>query len=872
VNTSSVENRIIGLILPVGAIIHPAAIGALSRIARSRISSLAGEKIKPMSSAVYLQTVGQDIAFALRAMRKNSVFAITAVFTLALGIGGNTAIFTVIRAVLLKELRYRDAGRIVRVSADYDESNDKDEALSLVRLEYLRKCASFNPLGSFLNSSRETLTLTGDGEPEALKGARVSANFLEILGVRPVLGRSFLPSEDVPGGPAVAMISAELWQRRFSRDPQIDQRVVRLNSTVYTVVGVLPAGFAFPYPGADVWVPRPAEWSWLPSRYWNTVTTLIGFARLSPGANLVKAQAEMQVLNHEYEASHPGEPAAKVRLTVLKDRLTANVRPTLWMLFGATGFVLLISCANVANLLMSRATSRQREFGVRAALGAGRGRLIRQMLVESLVLVAIGGACGALVAGWILGAFGYFRDLGLPRAGEIRLDGAVLGFTVFISLLTGIVFGLVPAMRMSRPELADMLRTDGATRGIGSNSRAIGLNARSLIVVGQVALSVVLLIGAALLIESLARLRNVVTGFEPSGLLTARISLPTIRYDTDEKKALFFQRVVERVEALPGARAVGVGMSLPTTSWLRTSPVMIQGQPPLDPVKSQTSVQVQSVTPGYFSAMEIQVRRGREFTARDNTVGALPVVVINEKLARHFWPDYPAGQNPVGKHLWEAADKAAGWLEIVGVVADVHEGGLGFDATPELYVPTVVHTPQAAYLVVRTGGNPLRLAESIRRAVFAVDPAQPLTDIKTMNAVFEASIGNRRLTMQLLGLFAGVALLLALVGIYGVTAYSVAQRTRELGIRRALGAQQSDLLGLVLKQVLVLTMIGAVVGVAGALALTRVMNALLFGITATDPATFLGIVSFFMVASLTASLIPAWRAGSLDPMAALRTG
>ena len=461
----------------------------------------------------------------------------------------------------------------------------------------------------------------------------------------------------------------------------------------------------------------------------------------------------------------------------------------------------------------------------------------------------------------------------LPGAGEIRLDGMVLGFTVALSIATGVLFGLFPSLRVSRPDLAAMLRESGAgASGAAARRGAFAGNARGLLVAGQIALSIVLLIGAALLMRSFARLRSVDPGFRPANLLTMRIALPLARYDTDQKREAFFRELLPRVEELPGVRGAAIALSLPTTNGIRTNIFGVQGRAPLDPREPSSFGLVQSITPEYFRTLRIPLKRGREFTAHDNTPGAPPVMMINESMARRLWPEYPGGEDPIGQHIAEGYDMAAGWMEVVGIVADIHEGGLASESAPEFYVPCAVHAPRTVYLVARTAGDPLRLANAVRGSVLAVDHDQPVSDVKTMDAVLEGTLGQRRLTMLLLGLFAGVALLLALVGINGVTAYAVAQRTQELGIRRALGAQQADILRLVLKQALVLALSGAALGIGGALALTRVMKSLLFQTSATDPATLAGIPLLFVLVALAASYFPARRAARIDPMAALRVG
>jgi len=824
-----------------------------------------------------LEQLLKDLIFSWRGLRRNRAFTITGVAILALGIGGNTAMFTIIRHVLLKPLEYRDPDRLVYFSLDNVQRMVRDGSFGLPRLEELRKSAqSFTAIWAFLHS-REEMTLSGVGEPEPLKGARVSANFLEILGVRPLIGRGFIDAEDMRGGAAVAMISEALWRRRFGGDPQITGKTASLDSIACTIVGVLPAGFDFPMTGVDVWVPRPSEWSILPSRYWSGITVLNGFARLRAGVTIQQAQAEMDVLNRQYAAAHPNpfEKDASMRLVPLKDRLVSNVRKMLWTLAGAVAFVLLIACANVAGLLMARASARSREFALRASLGAPRSRLIAQLLVESATLAGAGGILGLILAYWALGAIKLadavamsspVMPLALPGAGGIKLDGTVLLFTVALSLVTGIVFGLAPALGASRPDVAEALRASG--EGATAVSRKSMLP-RGALVMGQIAMSMVLLIGAALLIQSFARLRGVDPGFAPDHLLTMKIALPAARYDSEQKRAAFFTDAVARMESIPGVRGAAMAMTLPTTTWIRTNVVNVEGRAPVDDDDQSSFAVLQSVTPDYFRTLELKLKRGREFEARDNAPGAPPVIVVNETLARRLWADYPS-VDPVGRHMGEGYDKRAGRMEIVGVVADVREGGVASDPVAEFYVTATLHPPQNAYLVLRTASDPRSFANAARAEVLAIDRDQAVSDVWTMEEVLEASMGQRRLAMYLLGSFAGVALLLAVVGIYGVIAYSVAQRTKEMGIRRALGAQQADILRLVLSQTLGLTLGGVAIGIAGAWALTGVMKTMLFGVTTTDPATFLAIGAVFVVAGLAAGYLPARRAVRVDPMAALR--
>lgn len=815
--------------------------------------------------------IWRDLRLTVRGMRKSVAFVATAVLTLALGIGANTAMFSVIRAVMLRPLDFREPDRLVFLSVENAARNVHDGQFGLPQFEDLRAHArTVESLGAY-GANPETFSISGDsGEPEALRGARVSGNFLEVLGVHPLLGRSFLEEEDRRGGPCVVLISAALWKRRFGGQAGVAGKTATVDSSACTIAGVLPDGFQFPFADVDVWEPRPSEWSGLPSRFWN-IPLLKGFARLKPGVTLEQAGAELQVLHSHYQGMI-WEVGSTMRVVWLRDRLIADLRPMLWMLAGAVALVLLIACANVASLLVARGLARSHELAVQAALGAGRGRLIGQLLTESLVLATAGGAAGVLLAGWMLRGVKAVGNLGrtsalalyLPGGNDIRINGLVLGFTLALCVVTGVLFGLFPALQSSRPDLTDMLRERGAVKGRG------GLSLRSALAMGQVALSVVLLIGAALLIESIARLRAVNPGFQAANLLTMKIPLPGNRYDTDQKRRAFFDELTRRVEALPGVRAAAVAQSLPTTTNNLNTNVAVEGQPWIDP-REQPLAQLQSISPGYFAAMGIPMRRGREFTAADNQMGARAVVIINESFARRFWPAYPRGIDPVGQHMFEGADKLRG-AEIIGVACDVHERSLSADPTPEFFVPTSVHPPQTAYLAVRTDGDPMAWARAVRAEVSGVDRDQAISEVRSMETLFDLLLKQRHLTMLLLSAFAGVALLLALIGLYGITAYAVTQRTQEVGIRRALGAQGGDILRLVLGQSMGIAVAGVAGGVAGAFALTRVLRQFLFQVSATDPVVFAGIAVLFLAVAAIASLVPARRAARVDPMEALRAG
>ena len=806
-----------------------------------------------------LEPLWQDIRYALRGMRKKPAFAATAVLTLALGIGGNTAMFTVIRAVVLKPLPYRDPDRMVSISG----------GATPTRFSEMKAAArSYTELGTYVGP--ENITLSGGAEPEVLRCIRASAGFLRIAGLEPILGRGFRPEEDSPGGAPVAMISAELWERRFGADPQIAGKTVTLSTTAYTIIGVLPPHLQFPFPNMDIWVAGPAEDPNIPaaSRALSPYLTLLG--RLKPNVSIEQANAEMKVLRRQYASLHPamldGKPQL-VEVTAMRDSLVANVRSMLFMLFGAVGLVLLIACANVAALLLARASFRSREFAVRSALGAARTRLIQQLLAESILLSIAGGALGIALAAGILRVIPGLSAFQLPRATEIRLDWIVLAFTVALSVATGVLFGLAPSLGASRPDLMSTLRASAGTLNPATPRRILAaLNLRGLLVVGQIALSVILLIGAALLIESIARLRHVDAGFNPASLLTLRISLPPVRYDTDRKRAAFYQDLVRAVEASPGVRSGAAAIYLPMMGFAGV-PVQDAAKPRLR--LNQRPIEIfGSVTPGYFRTLEIPLRRGRDFDERDRADSPL-VTIIDEGMARQLWPNYPNGEDPIGKHLLIGGINLNP-VEVVGVAANVRQALEGNPWPGTVYLPFTQRAPQAASIAIRTEGPPLRFAKAVREQLRVLDPDESIAGVQTMDALLEAQVGQRRLLMILLESFAGVALLLAVIGIYGVIAYSVSQRTQEVGIRRALGARQSDIVWLVIKHGLFLMLPGIALGLGGAGALTRVMKALLFQISATDPATFAAIAVLFLLVALAASYIPARRAARIDPMAALR--
>lgn len=815
-----------------------------------------------MSRTAVFDSLQQDLKYGIRTMRKNPAFSVAVVITIALGIGANTAMFSVIRAVLLKPLEYREPDRVLFMT----------EGATPMRAEEITSASrSYSAIGEFAGGF-ENLALSGAGEPEVLKGARVSANFLDILGVAPLQGRSFLAEDDKPGAAPVAMISAGLWRRRFGRDTAILGKTATLGGVPTIIIGVLPPGFQFPLTGTEVWLTRPQDWSVISPPGRPISPTLAVFGRLKPHVEMQQANAELQVLNQQYTAAHPEMLDAKKEspdvVRSLKEELISDIRPKLWMLFGAVGFVLLIVCANIASLLLARATGRAREFAVRAAIGAGRARIIGQLMAESALLALLGGVIGVGLAAGGVSVIRRMTFVDMPRAGEIRIDAMVLGFGIALALLAGIAFGLAPALIASRPDLAVVLRGSGEGTMAARTRLFAGLGSRGLLVVGQVAMSIILLIGATLLIESLARIYRVDPGFQPSGLLTMKVALSPTRYDNDQKKAALYDQVAQRIGSLPGVQGAAFTLTLPMADqWLGTT-VEVTGRPEVRLNERPTAL-FQNSTPGYFRTLEIGLKRGREFTAHDKA-GAVPVVIINESLARVLWPQYPKSQDPIGQHLLIGNDLQP--KEIVGIATDVHQTGKDSDPMAALYLPCAQKPPASAMLVVRTNGDPLTFGNAVRSQVLAIDPDQPVSEIATMDALVDASEGQLRLMMRLLGTFAGAATLLAVIGFYGVISYSVVQRTKEIGIRRALGAPRNNILSLVARQVLILALAGVVLGVGGAFALTRLLQDLLFQVSATDPATFVGISILFVLVALAASYIPARRAAGVDPLVALRIG
>ncbi len=817
-----------------------------------------------------MNAIWQDLRYGARMLLKKPGFTLIAVITLALGIGANTAIFSVVQAALLSPLPYDESSRLVVVWQSYPQRGMDLVPMSFPNFVDLRDQAQvFEEVGVFGNIS---MSLTGSGEPERITGMRVSATLLPISGVAPLMGRAFLPEEDRPGGNRVVTLSHGLWQRRFGADPQIVGENIILDDQSRTVVGVMPPDFDFPppfkitfasipvtYPSADFWVPvaLDANTQGRGSRNFGMI------GRLKPGVTLQQARAEMNTIARRLEQQYAGgNTGLELRLLPLYEQVVGKVGPVLYLLFGAVGFVLLIACANVANMLLARSAGRASEIAIRLALGASRWRLIRQLLTESLLLSLLGGGLGLLLASWAVDLIVAISPDSLPRVKEVGINGPVLGFTLLISLLTGIVFGLAPALQASKPDLNEALK-EGGRSAAGSFGRS---RLHGLFVVAEVALALVMLVGAGLMMNSFVRLQRVNPGFNPENLLTVRVSLPQSRYGQTPQQTSFYQQVIQRFETLPGAQSVSAIDTLPFQNE-NNGGLRIEGYAPSS-FYDRPQANYRTISPSYFRVMGIPLRRGREFRP-DDVAGQPGVAIINEEAARRFWPN----QDPIGKRISpDGAGFPPGvWLSIVGIAGDVRHSTLDAAPKPEVYWAYPQYPVRSLTFVLRTTIEPMSLAAAARKEIWAVDQDLPITRLQTMEGLISASIAQQRLYLSLMGVFAAVALLLAAVGIYGVMSYAVAQRAHEIGIRMALGAQTSDVLKLVVGQSMKLTMMGVAVGLVTAFGLTRLITNLLFGVSATDPATFVAVALLLTGVALAACYIPARRATKVDPMMALRT-
>lgn len=790
----------------------------------------------------------QDMRYGLRALAKQPTFTVAAVLTLALGIGANTAMFSTINAILLRQLPYENPDRLVTVwQTNPQKGVDQTEVSAPTFAHWRDENNVFEQLAVY---DIDSLVLFGSGEPERLPSAQVSPNFFSLLGVRMVVGRTFTPDENQPGSSRVVILSHGLWQRRFNADPGVVGRTLTLTNAAYTVVGVLPPDFRF-IDKADLWSPLPSddERQNCDSCHFFTVV-----GRLKQGVGPGQAQAEMAVLSSRLQQ----QEATGVKVIPLRDYLVADVRSSLLILLGAVVFVLLIACANVSNLLLARAAMRQKEFSVRTALGATRSRLARQLLTESVMLALLGGGLGLILAYWCMGAITAMLPEGMIRD-EIALDAKVLGFTLVLSLLTGIAFGLIPAVKASKAEFNELLKDSmrGSTGGV-RHART-----RRLLIISEVALSVMLMVGAGLMIKSFLLLQKTSPGFNPDGVLTARVFLNSTNYPAPHQKAAFFQRVLQEVGTIPGVTSAGAVTSLPLGGSSMSFRFAVEGEPAPAPGE-QRQAQYRAVSPNYFHTMGIPLNSGRDF-AESDAADAPGVVIINETMARRLFPDGGA----LGKRLTITYGKPTP-REVVGVVGDVKHLRLDEGPKPEMYVPYSQNPWPFMTLVMRTTVPPSTIAQPVRERVWSVDKNQPVDKILTADQILYEAVAQPRLYALLLGVFAAVAFILSAVGIYGVTSYLVSQRTHEIGVRMSLGARPGDILKLVVRQGMTNVVIGIACGLILSLIVTRVLSNLLYGISATDPITFIEVPLLLALVALLACLLPARRATKIDPLIALR--
>ena len=810
-----------------------------------------------------MDTLVADFRYALRKLVRAPGFTFVALLTLALGIGANSAIFSVVYGVLFRPLPFPESEQLVRLDSEV-RGNTFSAYSGPTFVDVQREMTDvFSAVSAH---TTPLLTLTGAGEPVELEAAAVSASFFDVVGVRPALGRGFRPDENESGNHRVAVLSHGLWQQRFGGDEAIIGQTITLQRSPYEVVGVMPPGFDFP-----------GERSlWVPLEYTPSFTDpenrggffLTAYARMRPGVEFERADAALRAfgrrIDQEWVPADGNDVQIGTSAVMLREALIGDVRTPLLVLLGAVGFVLLIACANVANLLLARASIRETEMAVRAAMGAGRVRIVRQLVTESVVLGVLGGVLGLVLALWGSAALVQLQPGNLPRMAEVRVDGAVVLFTLGISILAGLLFGILPAFQTSRISPYNALREGGR----GAIGQRRGQRVRAGLIIAEIALAVLLLAGAGLLMRSFATLIDVDPGFRSHNVAAFRVGLPNAVYADDERRALFYEQLLERVHTLPGVQSAGAINMLPLSTNMFRIGFNVQGRPPA-PATEEQVLDVRVATPGYLETLGIPVRRGRGIEPTDRQ-GTLPVLLINEAAVQRYFPD----EDPIGKTIelgWgrsEHPDGVSG--TVVGVVGDVKLQSLGDPASPTVYVPHAQVAQPGMFVTLRTEGDPLGLTARLRDELAALDPNLPLDEVTTLQATFSQSVAEPRFYMALLLIFAAVALVLAAVGIFGVMSFAVAQRRREIGIRMALGAEHASVLRMVVGQALTLTAIGIAIGLVAALGLTRWLESLLYGVAATDALALFGAVMVLGATSFAASYLPARRAASMDPLMALR--
>jgi predicted permease len=845
-------------------------------------STLMKEDARAMDIVGWLETTGQNLRYAARMLRRSPGFTLVAILTLALGIGANVAIFTVVHAVLLQPLPFPHPEQLVRVYDDILASNTHDVGMSPPELWDLRdKSGVFQDISAIFS---DDANLTGGDHPERIEFQGTSANYFTMLGVHPQLGRVYTLADAVPGFSDPVVISDAFWRRNFGADPQIIGKKIRIDSDLYTIAGVMPPGFRHPgrtlTADVDVWATAGFTAAPFPLPVVRAARLLPGaIGRLKPGLTLAQAQAQLDnfvaQLSRQYPDEYPSAAGWSLRLVPIEQDIVGNVRTELLVLFAAVAFVLLIACVNLANLLLARSASRQREIAIRLAVGAGRSRLIAQLLTESVLLAGISGAVALLTVVWLKSSLLRLAPADLPRLNEISFSPGVLLFAFFISILTGVFFGLAPALQTARGSQIIALRE--GTRGAGSSKHQLKFS--RFLVVSEIALSLVLLIGAGLVLRSFWHLLDVRPGFEPHHLTTAKIWLPVPNdplkdnYRVPDKRAAFYQEVLRRISALPGVEqaALGTASSLPMDFSHFQSPFVIENRP-FD-IERTPVAEITSVSPSYFSVLKTPLITGRSFTDSDDTKGQ-QVALIDETLAHRYWPN--SESDAIGQHLQlgtannRNTEVQSPWLTIVGVVANIKSDGFDAASAPHIYRALFQDPDYGAVVYLRTTADPGTLGEAVRDEVQHVDPTIPVFSIRTMDFIVSAFLAERRFAIELLGIFAAVALLLASVGIYGVMAYTFSRRTNEIGIRMAMGAQRSDILQMALREGTMTIAFGVVVGLFGSLAVTRFLQSMLFDVKPSDPATFAAIAALLAAVTLVACLVPAHRATRVDPLSALR--
>jgi predicted permease len=810
------------------------------------------EECRDMRRVRLIEDLWRDFRFSLRSLLKRPGFTAIALLALALGIGANTAIFSLVNAVILQPLPYRDPDRLISVYGTRNRSTQGSVGPTDF-LDYRSQNKTFEQFAAS-GSMMLPMNLTGSGEPERLNASIITGNYFDTFGVRPALGRGFSLENEKTGQDHVTVLSHAFWQTRFGGDPNIVNKTINLDGKAYEVLGVMPAEVVLPQP-AQLWVPINFDAD--PEMKMRNARFLRGIGRLKEGVTLDQAQTDTDLIAAQLEQQYPDSNTGwSLRLIPLREILVGGSRTMLFILFGAVGFVLLIACANVANLLLVRAAARQKEIAMRTALGASRLRIIRQMITESLLLAIFGGALGALLAVAGVKLLVSLGEDNIPRTANVKIDATVLAFTLLISLATGLLFGLAPAIRTMKENLVDALK-DGIR---GGSEATVKNRTRSLLVVFESAIAVMLLIAAGLLIRSLVALQNVDPGFDPNNVLTLRVDLPRQKYNTPEKASNFFEQLETRVAGLPGVEAVGLITDLPLSGEARDMPYRVEGRPATSDI---AFVDFRRVNKNYFSAMRIPLRRGRNFTEQEVRQSD-KAIVVSQAFVDSVFPNEEA----LGKRLiiWSGIRNEP--YEIIGIVGDTRYQSLQGEPSATMYVPT--RELLFVNLVIRTQGDPLSLVGGVRKEVNALDPDQPIAAIRPMTEWVAMSAAGARYRTTLLGLFALLAMILAATGIYGVMSYSVAQRTQEIGVRMALGARPLDVLKLVVRQGMMLALIGVIVGLAGALALTRVMSSLLFGVTERDPITFVAVAALLIVVAFISCFVPAHRATRVDPLIALR--